>query len=158
MPTASPPRVFDKSKLAADCDHCDAICCVATKLPHDSYPKPARIPCKHLDPTMKRCSIFETLEHHGFGFCRTFDCYGGGVAVAKLFRELGRNWVSDPTIANAQFDVFSIVYFTLVKYLHPDRNIDIDVPEERIAELKPLIDAALALLAAESDPFKALEL
>ena len=158
MPAASPPRIFDKSKLAADCDRCDAICCVAPKVPHETSPKPSRTTCQHLDPNMKKCRIFNNLELHGYSFCRSFDCYGSGVAVAKLFQKLGRNWVSDPTISDAQIDVFSIVYFTLVKYLHPDRLIEIDVPEHRIAELQPLIDAALSILAKETDPFKALNL
>ena len=42
--------------------------------------------------------MLETLDFHRFGFCRSFDCYRGGLAVAKLFHKLGRNWASDPAI------------------------------------------------------------
>jgi hypothetical protein len=148
-----PPRIFDKSKLKTDCANCDAVCCAAVRLPYAHYPKPPRVPCKHLDMEKRACTVFSELEARGYDICRGFDCYGAGVAVAELFRKLGKNWTSDPSVATVQFHTFSMVYFTLVKYLHPDRAIAIDVPEEVLEELKPFSEAALDLLAERADPF-----
>ncbi len=146
-------RIFDKSKLKTDCEKCDALCCVATKFKTANYDKPPRTACKHLDQAQNRCPIFDRLEEEGFTFCRDFDCYGSGHAVTELFKELGKNWMSHPDIAEIEFHCFSIVYFELVKYLHPDRAIEIDVPEHIIEELKPFTEQALDLLAAAADPF-----
>ena len=151
------PRIFDKSKLKTDCANCDAVCCAAVRLPYAHYPKPPRTPCKHLDLGACRCTVFDKLEPMGYDICRGFDCHGTGVAVAKLFREMGRSWNTHPDTATIQFHTFSIVYFTLVKYLHPDRAIELDVPESVIADLKPLTEAALDMLAETADPFAAIE-
>ncbi|MBT3916471.1 MAG: hypothetical protein HN731_04760 [Rhodospirillaceae bacterium] len=147
-------RIFDKSKLKTDCENCDAVCCVATKFKLPDYYKPPRTPCKHLDQEHGSCTIFDKLEDEGFTFCRDFDCYGGGLAVSNLFKEIGKNWASDPEIAEVQFHTFSIVYFQLVKYLHPDRAIEIDVPDDIIEELKPFTEQALDMLAETADPFE----
>ena len=151
------PRVFDKARLKTDCASCDAVCCAAVKLPYPHYPKPARVPCKHLDQANARCTIFDRLEDEGFTVCREFDCYGAGPAVARLFRAMGKNWISHPDVATVQFHTFSLVYFTLVRYLHPDRAIELDVPEAVIEELKPFTDAALDLLEESADPFAAVK-
>jgi hypothetical protein len=151
------PRIFDKAKLKTDCANCDAVCCAAVKLPYAHYPKPARVPCKHLDQDHARCTIFNRLEAEGFDICRSFDCYGAGPAVARLFREMGKSWIGDPAVATIQFHAFSIVYFELVKYLHPGRAIEMDVPAEVLAELTPFTEAALELLAASADPFQELK-
>jgi len=148
-----PPRIFDRSKLKTDCANCDAVCCAAVRLPYPHYPKPPRVPCKHLDTEKRCCTVFPELEARGYDVCRGFDCYGAGIAVAKLFREMGKNWINDPSIATVQFHTFSIVYFTLVKYLHPDRAIEIDVSPEVLEKLKPFSEAALDLLAESADPF-----
>ena len=147
-------RIFDKSKLKPDCENCDALCCVATTFKTPNYDKPPRIACKHLDQVQNRCPIFDRLEEEGFTFCRDFDCYGGGPAVTALFKELGKNWMNAPEIAEVQYHTFSIVYFQLVKYLHPDRAIEIDVPDAIIEELKPFTEQALDKLAATADPFE----
>lgn len=151
------PRIFDKSKLRTDCANCDAVCCAAFRLPYADYPKPPRVPCKHLDLTRRRCTIFAELEARGYDICRSFDCHGAGVAVAALFRELGRSWNTDADIAAVQFHTFSIVYFTLVKYLNPDRAIELDVPANVIEDLKPFTEAALDFLADSADPFSVIE-
>ncbi|MDP7601977.1 MAG: hypothetical protein QF605_11355 [Rhodospirillales bacterium] len=62
--------------------------------------------------------------------------------------------MSDPEIAEVQFHTFSIVYFQLVKYLHPDRVIEIDVPNHIIEELEPFTEQALDMLAETADPFE----
>jgi hypothetical protein len=147
------PRIFDKTKLKADCANCDAMCCVAVKLPYAHYPKPARMPCRHLDQGECRCTVFSELEERGYDICRGFDCYGAGVAVATLFRKLGKSWINDPETATVQFHTFSIVYFTLVKFLYPNRAIELDVPEKIIEDLTPFTEAALELLAEVADPF-----
>jgi hypothetical protein len=151
------PQIFDKAKLKTDCPNCDAVCCAAVKLPYAHYPKPARVPCKHLDQDHARCTIFNRLEAAGFDICRSFDCHGAGPVVAKLFREMGKTWSSHPETATVQFHTFSIVYFHLVKYLHPDRAIELDVPADVLADLAPFTDAALQLLAESADPFAEIE-
>ena len=150
------PRIFDKSKLKTDCAKCDAVCCAAVRLPNAHYPKPPRVPCKHLDKGACRCTVFNELEARGYDICRGFDCHGAGLAVAKLFREMGRSWATHPDSAIVQFHTFSIVYFTLVQYLHPDRAIEVDVPAKVIEDLKPFTEAALDLLAEDADPFETL--
>lgn len=150
------PLVFDKAKLKPDCANCDALCCVALQLPYPHYPKPARVPCKNLDQACGRCTIFDRLEAEGFDICRSFDCYGAGPAVAKLFRGMGKGWLNDPAVAAVEFHVFAIVYFALVRYLHPDWPMKLDVPEEVLDELAPFTDAALQLLAESADPFEIL--
>lgn len=147
------PRVFDRSKLKPDCSKCDSLCCVATALPYPDYPKPARVPCRHLDQAAHRCTIFATLEQRGYHVCREFDCLGAGVAVTQLFRKMGRTWQSDASAAAIEFHTFSLVYFALVKYVHPDRAMEIDVPAEAIKDLEPFTEAALDLLADSADPF-----
>jgi hypothetical protein len=106
-----------------------------------------------LDENANGCRIFETLEAEGFTYCRDLDCYGAGPAVTELFREMGKNWITDTDIAEVQFHTFSIVYFRMMMYLHPDRALSLDVPEETLKELKPFTDAALAILADAADPF-----
>jgi len=150
-------RIFDKSKLKTDCAKCDAMCCVAVRLPYRHYPKPARTPCRHLDQAQCRCTVFNELEARGYDICRGFDCFGAGVAVTRLFGNLGKSWRTHPDIATVQFHTFSIVYFTLVKYLYPDRAIELDVPERTIKDLEPFTEATLDLLAESADPFEALK-
>ena len=62
--------------------------------------------------------------------------------------------MSDPEITEVQFHTFSIVYFQLVKYLHPDRVNEIDVPNHIIEELEPFTEQALDMLAETDDPFE----
>ena len=62
--------------------------------------------------------------------------------------------MSDPEIAEVQFHTFSIVYFQLVKYLHPDRVIEINVLDHIIEELEPFTKQALDMLAETTDPFE----
>lgn len=150
-------RIFDKSKLKPDCTNCDSVCCAAVRLPYRHYPKPARETCKHLDCSTKRCTIFDRLETEGYDACREYDCYGAGPVVASLFRGMGKNWLSDPTIADTQFNVYAIVYVTLLKYMHPEWKIDLDLPVSEIEKLKPFTEAALQLLAEKADPFGAIE-
>ena len=57
-------------------------------------------------------------------------------------------------IAEAQFHTFSIVYFHLMMYLHPDRALSLDIAEETLEKLKPFTDAALTILADTADPFE----
>ena len=56
-----PPRIFDRSKLKTDCANCDAVCCAAVRLPYPHYPKPPRVPCKHLDTEKRCCTVFPEL-------------------------------------------------------------------------------------------------
>jgi len=146
-------RIFDKTKLKPDCATCDAVCCAALKLPYAHYPKPARETCKNLDCATKQCTIFDKLESEGYSVCRKFDCYGAGPAVAQLFRGMGKNWMNDATTADVQFNVYAIVYVTLLKYMRPEFKIDFDMPESEIEKLKPFTEAALQLLAETADPF-----
>jgi hypothetical protein len=147
-------RIFDKAKLKPDCANCDAICCVALKLPYAHYPKPAGETCKNLDCATKRCMIFDQLETSGYGHCRKFDCYGAGPVVAELFRGMGENWLSDRKVANVQFNVFAIVYFTLLKYMRPEFKIDLGMPDAELEKFKPFTEAALQLLAEKADAFQ----
>ncbi len=64
--------------------------------------------------------------------------------------------MSDPEITEVQFHTFSIVYFQLVKYLHPDCVIEIDVPNHIIEELELFTEQALDMLAETTDPFESL--
>jgi len=87
----------------SDCENCDALCCVATKFKTLNYDKPARTVCKHFGQDQNRYPIFDRLEEAGFTFYRDFDCYSGGLADSSLFKELGKNWMSDPKSPRCSF-------------------------------------------------------
>jgi len=149
-------QIFDKTKLKPDCANCDSICCVALKLPYDHYPKPAGETCKNLDCTTRQCAVFDRLETEGFVHCRNFDCYGAGPVVAELFKGMGKNWLSDRRIANVQFNVFAIVYVTLLKFMRPEFKIELGLEESEVETVRPFTEAALQLLAESADPFPGL--
>jgi hypothetical protein len=142
-------RRFDPKKLRIDCERCDVLCCVAFKLPYDDYPKPAHVPCRHLDAAKSRCTIHDELKVRNYHSCTEFDCKGTGVAVSTLFRGMGRTWISDsePKIAKAEFAVFVYTYHAVLRHLYPD--LSLELPDEPPADIKPFVDAALDLLSID---------
>ncbi len=144
------PRIYDPAKLKSDCANCDALCCIAFKLPYDDYQKPAGIACKNLDENKCRCTIHGELEQRNYSSCTQFDCRGAGVAVSYLFRTMGRTWITDPKVAHVELNTFIIVYYTVLKHLHPDLSFEYDPPKNLPEDIKPFIDAALDLLTVES--------
>ena len=147
------PRVYDSAKLKIDCAKCDVLCCVAFKLPYDDYQKPAGVACKNLDADKKLCTIHGDLERRAYDHCTGFDCRGAGVAVSKLFRAMGRTWISDPDVATVEFQTFVIVYYTLLREIYPEAKFEFDVVDKLSAKLRadlqPFTDAALDLLTTE---------
>lgn len=106
--------------LVADCSRCAALCCVA--LPYAAsadfaVTKSAGVPCAHLDDGFG-CSIHAELGSTGWRGCTVFDCAGAGQqTVQHTFG--GRDWRSDPEIANDMFMVFTqlLVVHEAVGYL-----------------------------------------
>ncbi len=83
---------------------------------------------------------------------RTWDCYGAGPAVSRLFREIGRTWRSDTEIGRLQTAVFAVVWAELHNHLFPTRAPKAPpCPAEDIARAQPLIDVALKILSQPID-------
>jgi hypothetical protein len=146
-------RIFDTAKLKPDCAKCDVLCCIAFMLPYPDYPKKPGEPCKNLDDTKCRCTIFNELDARGYGVCRQYDCRGTGSAVSTVFRGMDRTWITDtdPKVATAEFQTFTIAYYEILKYLYPDRMQRVlDIPADVQARLRPFVDAALDLLTIDA--------
>ena len=144
-------RIYDPDKLKIDCEKCDVLCCVAFHLPYDDYPKPAHVPCKHLNEHKSACTIYGELNERGYRSCTGFDCSGAGVAVSTVFRSMGRTWITDPDpkVAKVEFAVFVQTYSMVLRHLHPDARYDFDLPLEPPDDLKPFVNAALDLLSVD---------
>ena len=148
-------RSLDELKLKPDCEKCDSLCCVAFRLPYGDYPKPAHEPCKHLNATKTRCTIHKELAERDYRSCTQFDCKGAGVAVSMIFRGMGRTWISDPSISNAEFSTFAIVYYMLLRALYPETIFEFDIlgqlSQKLLDDLEPFTEAALDLLTVDKN-------
>jgi Pentapeptide repeats (8 copies) len=99
----------DRADLRADCASCAALCCVAPSFEVSAdFPirKPAGKACPNLAPD-DRCRIHNRLRPNGFNGCAAFDCFGAGQRTTHAFG--GRSWRTDPTVAQAMFQSFSIL-------------------------------------------------
>ena len=112
---------LEPSRLGPDCANCDGLCCFAPRFDWPHYQKPGATPCQNLDLDTMRCRIFDRLEAEGYTACRTWDCYGAGPAVSRLFREIGRTCRSDTEIGRLQTAVFAVVWAELHNHLFPTR-------------------------------------
>ncbi len=95
--------------LRADCASCAGLCCVAPAFAASSdfaIDKPAGHACPHLAPDF-RCGIHSELRERGFAGCTVFDCFGAGQQVTRTFA--GRDWHSDPAVAEPMFAAFTVV-------------------------------------------------
>ena len=93
-------------RLTADCVDCCGLCCVAPAFDAEQgfgYSKPAHTPCANLRED-DRCAIHHALRTRGFGSCATFECYGAGQRVTRLFG--GRSWRSSPVLARRMFEAY----------------------------------------------------
>jgi hypothetical protein len=93
--------------LRADCGHCCGLCCVAPSFEQEQgfgFSKPAHSPCTHLESDF-RCRIHGELTARGFPACSTFDCYGAGQRVTRLFR--GESWRDQAELAARMFQAYS---------------------------------------------------
>ena len=138
-----------KNKLIADCSQCDALCCNAPSFETPTYKKAAGVQCKNLDSQTLKCQTYDTREALGYGFCVKFDCHGAGQAVTKLFRNFGRNWQNDKTIAKIQYDVFIATYLYLSRHFFPDRKIEFELDQNTEEKLTPFVDKAINTLGNE---------
>ncbi|MBN9099589.1 MULTISPECIES: pentapeptide repeat-containing protein [unclassified Pseudonocardia] len=96
--------------LRADCGSCAGLCCVAPAFAASSdfaVDKPAGQPCANLQPDF-RCGIHADLRERGFAGCTVFDCFGAGQQVTRVTFG-GRDWRSDPAIAQPMFDSFAVM-------------------------------------------------
>lgn len=94
-------------KLRADCANCCALCCVGPAFDADQgfgFDKLAHTPCVNLRSDF-RCGIHDRLRPLGFCSCASFDCYGAGQRVTRLFG--GLSWKSAPELAARMFDAYS---------------------------------------------------
>ena len=96
--------------LTADCGRCAALCCVALPLVRSrdfAFDKPAGVPCRHLDDRFS-CRIHAGLAEAGMPGCTVFDCFGAGQRVVQTTYG-GRQWRSDPDLAQEQFAVLRVM-------------------------------------------------
>lgn len=98
------------AELRADCAKCFGLCCVAPAFAASAdfaITKPAGTPCRNLLAD-HRCGIHGSLRQKGFTGCTVFDCFGAGQRVAQQTFH-GRDWRSDPDVAEAVFAVFPVM-------------------------------------------------
>lgn len=101
MPFVLPP------KLRADCGNCRALCCVGPAFDAEqgfAFDKPANVPCPNLRADF-RCAVHDHLRPRGFPSCASFDCYGAGQRVTRLFG--GSSWRDSPDVALRMFNAYS---------------------------------------------------
>ncbi len=121
-----------RPQLRADCAKCTALCCTAPAFEKSSdfaITKPAGVPCQHLK-TDFRCAIHATLRSRGFAGCTVFDCLGAGQKIVQLTYR-GRDWRTDPALAESQFRAFGIMrelhellwYLSEARSLRPARTL-----------------------------------
>lgn len=99
-------RASRSEHLRPDCANCRAWCCVAPAFyAHQGFgfDKAAHAPCRHLSAGF-RCAIHERLGAGGFPACETFDCFGAGQRITRLFG--GQSWRSAPELAGRMFDAY----------------------------------------------------
>jgi hypothetical protein len=102
------------TELRADCARCAALCCVALPFSRSAdfaFDKPAGVPCVHLGAGFA-CRIHDRLPGSGFPGCAAYDCFGAGQRVVRQ-TFTGRDWRTDPDVAEPMFAAF-----TLVQELH----------------------------------------
>lgn len=101
MPFVLPP------KLRADCANCRALCCVGPAFDAEqgfAFNKPAHVPCPNLRNDF-RCAVHDHLGLRGFPSCASFDCYGAGQRVTRLFG--GSSWQEPPDLATLMLNAYS---------------------------------------------------
>lgn len=160
--------------LRADCTRCAGLCCVVPAFVASSdfaFTKPAATPCLHLQPDA-RCGIHAQLRERGFPGCTVYDCFGAGQDVVQLTYG-GRDWRSDPTVADEMFAVFPVarhlhellfyltaalalpgaapVHAELARHLaETERLARSDAPALRVLDVGPHRDAVAATLRRAS--------
>nr|WP_204920485.1 pentapeptide repeat-containing protein [Microlunatus panaciterrae] len=96
--------------LAADCESCFALCCVALPFSASAdfaFDKAAGQPCVHLQEDL-RCGIHPRLRQEGFPGCTAYDCFGAGQQVSQVIFG-GVDWRLSPATAALMFAVFPVV-------------------------------------------------
>ena len=142
--------------LAADCNRCAALCCVAPAFSASAdfdIDKPPGQPCPHLRGDF-RCSIHGELRPRGFPGCASYDCFGAGQHVSQgTFA--GRDWRQAPAIKAGMFAAFAVMrpLHELLWYLTEAGSLDAARPlHARLAaarrELVRLAGGSPAELAA----------
>jgi hypothetical protein len=102
-PTQAAPRA---PHLRSDCTNCSGLCCVVHAFDADQgfgFSKPAHVPCQNLAGDF-RCAIHERLRPLGFRSCTSYECYGAGPRVTRLFTE--GSWRASSDTAARIFDAF----------------------------------------------------
>jgi len=97
-------------KLAADCERCSGLCCVAPAFSASAdfaFDKPAGLPCHHLLPSF-RCDIHTHLRSDGMRGCAVYDCFGAGQQVSQV-TFAGADWRAAPHLAGQMFDAFAVM-------------------------------------------------
>ncbi|MDF0601433.1 hypothetical protein P1J78_11875, partial [Psychromarinibacter sp. C21-152] len=91
--------------LAADCDSCAALCCIALAFDEGedfAFDKPAGLPCPKL--VGHACSIYERLSDEGFPGCARYDCEGAGQRTVALYG--GVSWQDETELTGPMLETF----------------------------------------------------
>jgi Pentapeptide repeats (8 copies) len=144
-------------ELVADCAGCSGLCCVAPGFAASAefaIDKPPGQPCPHLTADA-RCGIHTELRWRGFAGCATYDCFGAGQRVTRLYAE--RSWRDGPATAGAVFAAFTAMrqLHELLCYL--TEALAMAVPPALAARLRGSYDDIAALAAADGDAVAATE-
>jgi len=100
----------ERLELAADCESCFGLCCVAHAFKASAsfaFDKPAGKPCPNLQVDFG-CAVHRTLRQQGFSGCTAYTCYGAGQKVAQHTFG-GIDWRQAPETAELMFQTFPIV-------------------------------------------------
>lgn len=144
--------------LRADCARCAGLCCVVPAFAASSdfaFSKPAATPCPHLQGD-SRCGIHAQLRDRGFPGCTVYDCFGAGQNVVQgTFG--GRDWRSDPAVAQEMFAVFPVArqLHELLFYLTAALAMPGAAPEHD--ELGGHLDATERLARSDAATLRALD-
>ncbi|MBV9593727.1 MAG: pentapeptide repeat-containing protein [Actinobacteria bacterium] len=146
-------------ELAADCDSCVGICCVALTLTTSAdfaIDKPAGQPCENLDDG-HRCRIHHRLRPAGFPGCVAFDCFGAGQRVTTAFRNVDPRRPGEDR--SAMFAAFTAVRPLLeLSWYVRDALARTDLDDQRRRRLRTsataLADRVRQLLAEPSEEWR----
>ncbi|GAA3556514.1 pentapeptide repeat-containing protein [Nonomuraea rosea] len=144
--------------LAADCESCFGLCCVALPFAASAdfaVDKAAGQPCDNLREDF-RCSIHQQLRPRGFPGCTVFDCFGAGQKVSQVTFE-GTSWRQAPGTARQMYAVFPVMrqLHELLWYLAEALTLE---PAEPVhAELRHALDETECLSRESADVLEKLD-
>ena len=146
------------TSLAADCDRCCGLCCVASAFaqsPEFAFDKDAGKACSHLSKGF-RCGVHDTLRVLGLSGCIAFDCYGAGQKVTQTTFG-GTDWRGDPEVAEQMFEVFSTMRQLHTLLMHLDQALEFAAAQPMHEELRRSYQKIEEMTLSSADQLEGLD-